>query len=335
MKVENIYKRIRRFYPKAYVQWLNNQLIYADISISVEKFLSFSFLYSLAFALVAYAALLIGGNFLIAIVALFAVFFGFQLLIDLLIVLIGDKRGKFVEEVLPDALQLMAANIRSGLTPDKALLFTARPEFGSLEKELRFAASKAVAGEPLEEALMAMGNRIKSRIIGRTFALIVEGMRKGGEMASLLEQTAEDIRNLKLLKKEIAAQVGMYAIFIFIAVGLAAPLLFGFSTYLVETMSNIGSTLKLGEATKYATVGGLRISFVYFSPDFLRFYSFSLLAINSIFGSLLIGLLQEGNEKAGIKYIPILLLLNISIFLACKFFISHFITVLAPTATLR
>jgi flagellar protein FlaJ len=335
MKIENVYKRIRRFYPKAYVQWLSKQLIYADISMSVEKFLSLSFLYSLAFALFVYALLLIFGQVLFSFIVLFTVFFGFHLLIDLLVVLIGDKRGKFVEEVLPDALQLMAANIRSGLTPDKALLFTARPEFGSLEKELRFAASKAIAGEPLEETLLSMGGRIKSRIIERTFTLIVEGMRKGGEMASLLEQTAEDIRNLKLLKREIAAQVGMYAIFIFIATGFAAPLLFSFSTYLVETMSNIGSTLKIGEAAKYAAIGSLRISLVTYSSEFLRFYSFSLLAINSIFGSLLIGLLQEGNEKAGIKYIPILLLLNITVFMVSKFVISQFVTILTPPATLK
>ncbi len=335
MKVENLYKKIRRFYPKAYVRWLSDQLIYADVSMGVEKFLSFSFLYSLAFAFIAYAILLILGHSFFALVALFVVFFAFQLLIDLLVILIGDKRGKFVEEVLPDALQLMAANIRSGLTPDKALLFTARPEFGSLEKELRFAASKAVAGEPLEEALLSMGKRIKSKIIERTFGLIVEGMRKGGEMASLLEQTSEDIRNLKLLKKEIATQVGMYAIFIFIATGLAAPLLFSFSTYLVETMSNIGSTLKIGEATRYATLGSLRISLISYSSDFLRLYSFSLLAINSIFGSLLIGLLQEGNEKAGIKYIPILLLLNVTIFMVSKLVISQFVTILTPPTTLK
>jgi len=99
-------------------------------------------------------------------------------------------------------------------------------------------------------------------------------------------------------------------------------------------MSNIGSTLKIGEATRYATIGGLRIGFVSYSPDFLRFYSFSLLAVNSIFGSLLIGLLQEGNEKAGIKYIPILLLLNITIFIVSKLVISQFVTILTPAATL-
>jgi archaellum biogenesis protein FlaJ (TadC family) len=156
-------------------------------------------------------------------------------------------------------------------------------------------------------------------------------MRKGGEIASLLEQTAEDIRELKLLKKEIAAQVGMYAIFIFIAVGFASPLLFAFSSHLVETMSNIGSKLKIGEASGYATFGSLKLGVVKVSPEFIRSYCLLTLIFSSIFGSLLIGLLQEGKEKAGIKYIPLLLLINFTIYFAAKFILSSIIGFLAPT----
>jgi len=334
MKIERIYRRIRWFYPKAYLNWLEKNLIYADVSMGLEKFLSLSFLYGLASAIFVYVLTLILGYPLLSLVALLSAFVGVQLVIDLLIVLVGDRRGKFVEEVLPDALQLMSANIRSGLTPDKALLFTARPEFGILEKEIKLTASKAVAGEPLEEALMSMGERIKSRIISRTFALIVEGMRKGGEMASLLEQTAEDIRNLKLLKKEIAAQVGMYAIFIFISIGMAAPLLFGLSTYLVETMSRIGSAVHVEKAAGYTAMGGLKISFVAYPPEFLQYYSLAILCMNSFFGSLLVGLLQEGTEKAGIKYIPVLLLLNIVIFTLTRIATVQFIGIITPTVKL-
>jgi flagellar protein FlaJ len=252
----------------------------------------------------------------------------------MIIVLIGEKRGSFAESVLPDALQLMSANIRSGLTPDKALLFAARPEFGVLEKEIKLAASKAVAGESIEDSLVALGNRIKSRIVNRTFNLIVEGMKKGGEIASLLEQTADDIRYLRLLKKEVAAQVSMYAIFIFIAIGFAAPLLFAFSSYLVETMSTIGSKLNVGEAANYISIGTIRFGFIRISSDFLRNYSLLTLAIASIFGGLIIGLLQEGKENAGIKFIPILLSLNMAIYFTIKIVLSSVMGSLTPTAVL-
>jgi len=330
--IEKIYRRIRWLYPKKYVKWLEQNLAYAGIETSVEKFLALSFLYSLSFSILLIPLLIpffaIFGKMIFVLVLV--VFIGIQLTIDLMLILIADRKGSFAESVLPDFLQLMAANIRSGLTPDKALLFSARPEFGVLEKEIRAAASKAIAGEPLEDALLSLGNRIKSRIINRTFNLIVEGMKKGGEIANLLEQSAEDIRELKLLKKEIAAQVGMYVIFIFIAVGFASPLLFSFSSYLVETMSNIGSKLKIEEASSYMTVGTLKLGVVKFSPDFIRTYSLLTLIFSSIFGSLLIGLLQEGKEKAGIKYIPILLALNIAIYFLSRLLVSSLIGFFAP-----
>lgn len=330
--IERAYRRIRWLYPKRYVKWLEENLIYAGIEIKVEKFLTLIFLYSLAFTLLLIPFTFLFGKLIL--ISLLPVFIGVHLLISLIVMLIGDRKGSFAESVLPDALQLMAANIRSGLTPDKALLFSARPEFGVLEKEIRLAAAKAVAGESLEDALLSLGRRIKSRIISRTFNLIVEGMRKGGEIASLLEQTAEDIRELKLLKKEIAAQVGMYAIFIFIAVGIASPVLFSFSSHLVEIMSNIGSKLRIEETASYTTLGSLRLGVVRVSSEFIRTYCILLLTLSSIFGSLLIGLLQEGKEKAGLKYIPILLTINLSIYFGARYVLANLISFLVPATSL-
>ncbi|MEM5853556.1 MAG: type II secretion system F family protein [Candidatus Aenigmatarchaeota archaeon] len=330
--IEKAYKRIRWLYPKSYVKWLERNLIYAGVEISVEKLLVLSFLYSISFSVLLLLFYPIFGN--IILIFSLVTFIATHLIIDLVLVLIGDKKGSFAESVLPDALQLMAANIRSGLTPDKALLFSARPEFGVLEKEIRVAASKAIAGEPFEDALSSLGSRIKSRIVNRTFNLIVEGMKKGGEIASLLEQTAEDIRELKLLKKEIAAQVGMYAIFIFIAVGFASPLLFAFSSHLVETMSSIGSKLKLEEVATYTTFSSLRLGVVKVSTEFLRTYCLLTLTFSSIFGSLLIGLLQDGKEKAGVKYIPLLLAINFTIYFMARLVLATLISFISPPTIL-
>jgi flagellar protein FlaJ len=330
--IEKFYRRIRWLYPKRYLKWLEKNIYYAGMEINVEKFITLSFLNSFAISFFLFSIILAFGYELYAIIIFPASFLGLQIIFDLIVILIGDKRGNFAESVLPDALQLMSSNIRSGLTPDKALLFAARPEFGVLEREIKLAASKAVAGEAIEDALTALGNRIKSRIINRTFTLIVEGMKKGGEIASLLEQTADDIRDLKMLKKEIAAQVSMYSIFIFIAVGFAAPLLFAFSSYLVETMSTIGSKLNIAQASSYVIVGSLRLGVIKISPTFLRIYTLLVLTLSSFFGGLIIGLLQEGKEKQGIKFIPILLLSNITIYFVARFILASTIGIVAPTS---
>ncbi|MCS7123461.1 MAG: type II secretion system F family protein, partial [Candidatus Aenigmarchaeota archaeon] len=237
--------------------------------------------------------------------------------------LIADKKARFSEEVLPDLLQLMASNIRAGLTPDKALALSARPEFGILEKEIRNVASKSIAGKPFEEALLELTKKIKSRLIERTVNLIIEGIKKGGEIAKLLEQTANDIRDLKTMKKEISSQVGMYVIFIFIATGIVSPMLFSFSTHLIDTLQTISKEVKIeGGVTAFAQFKFLRFGTATISVDFVKIYALSTSLITSFFSSLIIGLLKEGREKAGIKYIPILAILNVSIFFTSQYVIS-------------
>jgi len=328
------YRFVRAVLPKKYFEWLRKNLIYASIIISEEKFASLALAYSISFSFLIFVILLLTGfshYWYFSLISMPLIF----LLPHLFLILIGDKNAEFVESILPDALQLMAANIRSGLTPDKALLFSARPEFGILEREIRLAASKAIAGESLEDALLSIGERIKSRLVSRTFKLIVDGMRKGGELASLLEQTSEDMREIKLLKKEISAQVGMYAIFILIATGLAAPLLFSLSSYLIQVMYSLGKSINIEGAKSYASIGFLKLSVSGISPSFIQTYAFLMMISSSIFGSLLVGILQSGKEKAGLKYIPLLIVANILIFFLTQIFLGQIIGFITPAATLK
>jgi len=328
------YRFIKAILPKRYFEWLRRNLIYASIDISEEKFATLAFAYSVSFSFLIFVILQLTGfgqYWYFSLLSIPLIF----LLPHLFLILIGDKNAEFVESVLPDALQLMAANIRSGLTPDKALLFSARPEFGILEKEIRLAASKAIAGEPLEEALLSIGERIKSRLVSRTFKLIVDGMRKGGELANLLEQTSEDMREIKLLKKEISAQVGMYAIFILIATGIAAPLLFSLSSYLIQTMYSLGKSINIKGAESYTSMGFIKLSIGGVSPSFIQTYAFLMMLSSSIFGSLLVGILQAGKEKAGLKYIPLLIAANFLIFFLTQIFLGQFIGLITPAASFK
>jgi len=328
------YRLIKAIFPKKYFEWLKKNLTYASIDIPEEKFSFLALTYSISFSLLIFTVLLVTGfkHYWYFSLASFPIIFALP---HLFLILIGDKNAEFVESVLPDALQLMAANIRSGLTPDRALLFSARPEFGILEKEIRLAASKAIAGESLEDALLSIGERIKSRLVSRTFKLIVDGMRKGGELVNLLEQTSEDMREIKLLKKEISAQVGMYAIFILIATGIASPLLFSLSSYLIQTMYSVGKAINIQGAESYTAIGFLKLSIGGVSPSFIQLYALLMMFSSSIFGSLLVGILQSGKEKAGLKYVPFLATANFLIFFLVQIFLAQIIGFITPSISIR
>src|ERR1700730_4000192 len=48
-----------------------------------------------------------------------------------------DSRKTKLEEILPDYLQITSANLRSGISLDRAMLLAARPEFGFLSEDIK------------------------------------------------------------------------------------------------------------------------------------------------------------------------------------------------------
>ena len=104
----------------------------------------------------------------------------------------ANKRVAVIEELLPDFLSIMSSNIRSGLTYDRALLLSARKEFGPLSKEVDRAAKEVISGKTLPDALMGMTTRVRSESFAKTMRLIVEGVRSGGKLADFAGGAAID-----------------------------------------------------------------------------------------------------------------------------------------------
>ncbi|MBU5690025.1 MAG: type II secretion system F family protein [Candidatus Aenigmatarchaeota archaeon] len=313
-----IYRSIYKILPKFYREWVRKYLVYANFQINHEKYAGFSVLYGLILfatilSLFKIMELPSKTGFIVALSVLII----FEFFMHGILILISESRANFADEILPDVLNLLSSNIRSGLTPDKALMLTARPEFGPLEEEIKRAAKKTLSGESIEEAIKIIPERINSKILERTVMLLSEGMAKGGSLQGLLDGLANDIRESRMLKKEIAAQVMVYAIFIFFAVSIAAPILMATSNHLIEVMSKISSNINIGDVSIPSQMP-LKIQKISVNKTFMLSYSLASLTITSIFGGILIGLIREGTEKAGVKYIPVMFAISIGIFLISK-----------------
>ena len=226
-----------------------------------------------------------------------------------------DSKTRQVEEILPDVLQLMSSNIRAGLTTDKALILSGRPEFGPLAEEIKRVGRETMMGRDLASALMDTTKRIRSDHLTRTMELIVSSIQSGGELADLLDQTASDLRDQQLIHKEISAGVLMYVIFIFIAIGIGAPALFVVSTFLVKLLAiniNTISSQMPSELTSQSTISlsGIDEGFI----NFIEKYAYISLMVSSIFGGIIMSLIRTGNAKGGVKYIVILIVISFGIY---------------------
>ena len=325
-----IYERIGNLIPRNVGEAFAEQLNYMGFEIPEKRFIGFIFLYGFFLSIgISVNSLLF---FRINPVFSFPVFFGFFVALSYIwLSITAESKGKFVEKILPDALQLVASNMKAGLTAEKSFLVSARPEFGPLETELRRAAKRIAAGARVEDALAGISEKIKSQTLQRTVWLISEGIKSGGEIGDLLVELSDDLRDQESIQGEISANISMYILLIFFAAAFGAPLLFGISSFIVQIlasqMSNIPSIAP-------AAVQGIPSNLTAFSTfgragggigvDFIMLFSMVSLSITTIFAALTIGVINTGKEKAGLKYIVLIGIIGFSLFFIVRFLLTSF-----------
>jgi archaellum biogenesis protein FlaJ (TadC family) len=215
-------------------------------------------------------------------------------------------------------------------------MHSAREEFGPLKDAIDNAGKKIATGSDERTAFRSMVEKIKSDNLSRAVDLIIQGIRSGGELAGILDKIADVFRDRSILSKEMRSSVLMYAIFIFFVLGMGAPVLFGISDFLVRTMTTgIGAEIPDVDPSEFATSQGASViptgmrggSIVpergaSIDPDFMTMYFILGLIISSCTGSIILGQVLSGKEKAGIKFIPLLIGMSILIFFLIKYLLS-------------
>lgn len=315
-----MYRTLSKIYPKKIRKNYTDLLVYSSIKVNADRFmgfiLAFDFLLSLAIAF--YLAPLFHIPLLIFFAALF---FIFQFIIYFWLLLKADAKARFVESILPDVLQLMASNLRAGLTTDRALLLSARPEFGPFQDEINKIGKEITMGKDIGRALLDMTKHIKSEKLAKIMLLIVSGLKSGGQLSALLEQTARNLRQERLVDSKIRASVMMYVIFIFVAVCFGAPMLFGLSSFLVEILTESLGAIQLPEDT--ATNLPIMFKDITITPNFVITFAVVFLITSSVLGSFILGLISKGKERDGIKFMPILIAGSLAVFFLSRFAIKN------------
>jgi archaellum biogenesis protein FlaJ (TadC family) len=192
---------------------------------------------------------------------------------------------------------------------------SSRKEFAPLDKEILKLGKDIVTGKKIEIALQDMADRINSVKIKKTVTLIISGIKSGGNLAILLEETSRNIKEKEFVEKRAASNTLMYVIFIFFATAAGAPFLFALSSVLVEVMTNLFSTLPEVETTSQTPFAITEVSI---SITFIKYFSVIFIIVIDILGSLIIGLVSKGEEKEGLKYVAPLVITGITIFFVVR-----------------
>jgi hypothetical protein len=216
------------------------------------------------------------------------------------------QRTAALEYILPDYLQVVSTNVKSGLSFEKSLWLAIKPRFGILAHEMEIALKKVMTGHDLAQALDEFALKYNSPSLRRSLNLIIGEIDSGGKISHIIDSVVENIKKTQKMKAEMAASVITYMIFIGAVVIVIAPALFALSYHLLTFIDAfIGKVAAAGAGTStlpFSIKGG--------TIDTHKFQQFSILALSvvSLFSAMIVSTLERGNIRGIVKYFPIFII---------------------------
>ncbi|MFC2163273.1 type II secretion system F family protein [Candidatus Altiarchaeota archaeon] len=316
--MKRIYIFLSRLYPANARADMGRKLMHAGLDTEPEVWLGKSLLFGM---LVAIVTLLIGtfGNQALFIVLAVVMFLSYVVGAYSIPFFMAEKRAESVEEALPSVLQLMASNVRAGMTPYQAMKVSARDEFGLLKDEIDTATTKALGSESFAQALMGMNDHIGLPVLERAIKLFIRSVESGGYLAKILEETARDINENIMMRKQLISSTRTYTILIILTIMIGMPVLMNISIHFTERVEKMKSAFDPGDLEE---LGFGMFMEEAFSVDFLVNMSLVIIIVSAFIASLLIGVIVKGKEKYGLKYAIMLVPASLIVFYTVRYFIQ-------------
>ncbi len=289
-----------RLFPKSVKAKMKELLTYGGVKKSVNDYLGISLITSMLLSTTA----LIFRQFPLSLLLGAGIFFGVLATFLLYPYFMTTKRASTVNANLPDFLNLMSANLRSGMSPIQAMLGAAKKDFGILSEEIKDLVSASMGTGSYEEIFKSLLKRIRSEELSRISRLLSSGMKTGGNLSSLLEGAAEEMNRLSVLKRKLTIAVRSQMIFITIIIIAGLPFLLTVSTQFVQTIQVLQSFTNPSQIAPNIYNSNI-------SLEYLQEMSYIILTATSLFASFLIGSVIDNSFVQGLKYFLPLLALSL------------------------
>lgn len=225
------------------------------------------------------------------------------------------KRTKAIENKMPDFLVLVSTNLKGGLSLEQSLWASIRPEFGVLAEEMTIVSKRVMTGNDLDEALNSFIKKYSSPSLKRNMNLIIGEIKSGGKIVEVIDKVISTMKKSKALKAEMAAATVSYMIFIGAVVVVISPALFALAYQLLHIIinftQNLGSSLASGAAGS-----SMPINFdIQIDVNHFKRFSIMALATIGICSSMIISIIEKGDIRGGLKYIPAFTIISIILYL--------------------
>ena len=112
-----------------------------------------------------------------------------------------------ITKALPDLLDMLASTVQAGLAFNAALAVAQEIAVGPLGEELKAVLSEVRLGRSRSDALKSMAMRVRQEQLATIVTAIVQAERLGSNLASVLEELAEEVRNRRMIRAEELANL--------------------------------------------------------------------------------------------------------------------------------
>lgn len=119
------------------------------------------------------------------------------------------RRERGFEQQLPEILDTLAAALKAGHSFDQALQVVAADIGQPAERELRRVVGEVQLGRSLDDALLDLGDRVRSVDLAFVLAAIAVQREVGGSLASLFGLVADTVRAREQFRRKVRALTGM------------------------------------------------------------------------------------------------------------------------------
>lgn len=218
------------------------------------------------------------------------------------------RRIRKINDRFPDFVRDLAESRRAGMTFTKAIMYSAKGNYGLLTEEIKKIAMQISWGNSVENALNAFSKRVKTKLISRTISLIIEASRSGGNVADVLDAAAKDAREIKLLESERRASMLSYVAVVYVSMMVFTVIILVLTVSLIPNMTGENQFMGGGGTQGVINVGS-GISQLAVSQ---MFYTAAI--VQSIFMGLVAGVFEEGNVASGVKHVFIMSLISFVVF---------------------
>jgi tight adherence protein C len=117
------------------------------------------------------------------------------------------KRKLAITKALPNFLDMLSSTVEAGLAFNSAMVQGQEVAGGPLGEEIKAALVEIRLGRSRADALRSMAMRVQVKPLSSTVRAIIQAERLGSNLAEVLEQLAEEARNMRLMRAEELANL--------------------------------------------------------------------------------------------------------------------------------